>query len=245
MYNVKVFPSFNAAQNASENDLEFLECLKKAKKESGARFINFSAYRFKTQEPEAIHFVTYPLDWVTHYIKSNYMNIDPLIDFDYRRISFMDWEEIRRTKSVEHFFEDFHRRGLGDHGMILTSNLDSGLYGAANFCFNKQKESWSTFRTENMATLRFLTNSLSETYESLYEGRAVRHYNITQREKECLYWVAMGRTDEEVGALLKIGKWTVVSHLKSAKYKLGCVNRTAAVARAISSGLIKLKIDDA
>ena len=244
MYNVKVFPSFNAAPNASENDLQFLKHLRNARRESGAGYINFSAYRYKAEGPEAIHFVTYPLDWVTHYIRSNYMDIDPLVHFDYRRISFLDWEEIRRTKTAENFFQDFHQRGLGDHGVILTCHRESGLYGVTNYCFDRPSEGWESFRGERMEILRFMTNNLSEAYESIYDGQAVRKYKITSREKECLFWVAMGKTDEEIGELLSIGKWTVVSHLKSAKYKLGSVNRTSAVARALATGIIKMKIDD-
>lgn len=243
MYNVKVFPSFSPGTNSSDKDLEFLAHLRNAQKETGARFVNFSAYRFKAEKPDTIHFVTYPLDWVTHYIRSNYMDIDPLIHFDYRRISFLEWEEFRRTRSAEAFFEDFQSRGLGDHGVILTCHRQSGIYGVSNFCFSRPAQGWEAFRRERMEILRFLTNDLTETYETIYDGMARRQFNITNREKECLFWVAMGKTDEEIGDLLSIGKWTVVSHLKSAKYKLGTANRTAAVARALATGVIKLEID--
>jgi len=92
-----------------------------------------------------------------------------------------------------------------------------------------------------MELLRFLSQSLCEAYDRIYAVQPSRTYKITKREKECLYWVALGKTDEEIGKLLDIGKWTVVSHLKSAKFKLDCSNRSAAVARAIAAGIIKIR----
>jgi DNA-binding CsgD family transcriptional regulator len=53
--------------------------------------------------------------------------------------------------------------------------------------------------------------------------------------------VALGKTDEQIASAIRIGKWTVVGHLQSIKFKLGCSNRTSAVAFAITSGLIDLR----
>ncbi|MEZ5801786.1 MAG: LuxR C-terminal-related transcriptional regulator [Nitratireductor sp.] len=53
--------------------------------------------------------------------------------------------------------------------------------------------------------------------------------------------LAQGKTDDEIATLLGLGKWTIVGHLQSAKYKLGSSNRTSAVATAITHGIISLK----
>lgn len=244
MYNVKIFPSFQSAAGATERDQRFLRRLIAAKADSKAKYVNFSAYRFKSDEAEAVHFITYPLDWVTHYIRSNYIEIDPLFHIDFRRISALDWTEIRHTDETGKFFEDFQERGLGDHGMVITDYLQSGIYAVANFCFGCSDEQWAKVRGHRLETLRLLTHSLGDAYEHIYNENAGSQFKITKRERECLYWVAAGKTDEEIGQLLSVGKWTVVSHLKSAKYKLGAANRASAVAKAMSSGIIKFEIDD-
>lgn len=92
-----------------------------------------------------------------------------------------------------------------------------------------------------MELLRFLGERLSRRYEKLYDNSPARLCNITKREKECLFWVAMGKTDEQIGETLCIGKWTVVSHLKSAKHKLSSSNRASAVAMAMALGIIDIR----
>jgi len=61
---------------------------------------------------------------------------------------------------------------------------------------------------------------------------------LSDRERECLFWVAEGKTSEEVGVILGLSASTANSHLTSAMQKLGARNRALAVATAIRQGLI-------
>ncbi|MCU0789789.1 MAG: LuxR C-terminal-related transcriptional regulator, partial [Nitratireductor sp.] len=88
---------------------------------------------------------------------------------------------------------------------------------------------------------RFEADRAAESYMEVYAEAARRPNRLTNRELQVLHHVALGRTDDQIADLMGIGKWTVVGHLQSVKYKLGCSNRTAAVAFAITSGLINLK----
>jgi len=58
-------------------------------------------------------------------------------------------------------------------------------------------------------------------------------YALTGRERECLTWVAMGKTDRELAEMLNISERTVVFHIKNAKTKLGANTRLQAVLTAI------------
>ena len=51
---------------------------------------------------------------------------------------------------------------------------------------------------------------------------------LTPRESEVLYWVSMGKTNEEVGTILGARPLTVKKHLEHIYDKLGVSNRTAA-----------------
>lgn len=57
---------------------------------------------------------------------------------------------------------------------------------------------------------------------------------LTERERECLRWAAAGKTDWEIATILRISENTANRHVTSATRKLGCVNRTHAVATAIA-----------
>ena len=60
---------------------------------------------------------------------------------------------------------------------------------------------------------------------------------LTPRELECLHWTAKGKTAWEIGEILMISQRTAQQHLVNALQKLRAVNKTHAVAKAVSLGL--------
>jgi DNA-binding NarL/FixJ family response regulator len=56
---------------------------------------------------------------------------------------------------------------------------------------------------------------------------------LTPREAEVLFWVARGKTNDEIATVLSIGLTTVKKHLESTYAKLGVENRTTAAAMAL------------
>ncbi|WP_295808673.1 autoinducer binding domain-containing protein [uncultured Nitratireductor sp.] len=60
---------------------------------------------------------------------------------------------------------------------------------------------------------------------------------LTPREKECLQWAALGKSEWEVSQILGISEHTAEKHLLNAKTKLGASNRVHAVAEAIRCGV--------
>ena len=56
---------------------------------------------------------------------------------------------------------------------------------------------------------------------------------LSPREIECLRWAAAGKTDAEIGALLKISARTARFHFENAKKKLGVATRVQAVTEAL------------
>jgi LuxR family quorum sensing-dependent transcriptional regulator len=61
---------------------------------------------------------------------------------------------------------------------------------------------------------------------------------LTARERDCLAFVADGRTDWEISTLLGISESTTRFHLNNARRKLGAVNRAQAVARLAIRGML-------
>jgi DNA-binding CsgD family transcriptional regulator len=67
---------------------------------------------------------------------------------------------------------------------------------------------------------------------------AVRFRNISEREKEVLYWMAEGKTAEEIGIILGISKRTVEWHAHQAKTRARAANIVQTVAMAVKYGVI-------
>lgn len=68
---------------------------------------------------------------------------------------------------------------------------------------------------------------------------------LSTRESDILRHLALGRTDKQIAAHLRISVKTVNHHVTRILLKLGADNRTHAVARALMSQLISLRATDA
>lgn len=63
---------------------------------------------------------------------------------------------------------------------------------------------------------------------------------LTPQELECLRWCKDGKTNWEIGEILRISEKTVEFHLTNVMKKLGANNRISAVITGIKAGLISL-----
>jgi DNA-binding CsgD family transcriptional regulator len=61
---------------------------------------------------------------------------------------------------------------------------------------------------------------------------------LSEREKSCLSWTALGKSSWEIGQILSISENAVVFHIKNAMRKLGASSRTLAAFKAVELGLI-------
>jgi LuxR family quorum sensing-dependent transcriptional regulator len=61
---------------------------------------------------------------------------------------------------------------------------------------------------------------------------------LAERELDCLNWTAAGKTSAEIAQILGLSEHTVNHYLNKVTRKLGSVNRTHAVAKALRMGLI-------
>jgi DNA-binding CsgD family transcriptional regulator len=70
----------------------------------------------------------------------------------------------------------------------------------------------------------------------LVEANAARLAALSERERQIMVWVAMGKTNPEIGCILRISEFTVKNHMKSIFGKLDVTNRAQAVAKLTRIG---------
>jgi len=72
------------------------------------------------------------------------------------------------------------------------------------------------------------------------EGARAAHGGsvLTPRETEILRWIYLGKSNFEVGAILKISPLTVKNHVQKILRKLNVVNRTQAVGKALETRVL-------
>jgi DNA-binding CsgD family transcriptional regulator len=62
--------------------------------------------------------------------------------------------------------------------------------------------------------------------------------NLSDREKTCLNWVALGKSSWDIGTIIGLSEHTVNFHLKNAMKKLSATSRMIACLKAVRLGLI-------
>jgi DNA-binding CsgD family transcriptional regulator len=72
------------------------------------------------------------------------------------------------------------------------------------------------------------TNTTASTFAAV-SGRL----SITSREAQVLHWLAVAKTNREIGTILGVSSRTVGKHVENILAKLGVENRTAAAMHAL------------
>lgn len=69
------------------------------------------------------------------------------------------------------------------------------------------------------------------------EEPCAKKFNLTQKEREVLHYLAKGCSNKEIANLMKVGPGTINSHLDNIYQKLHCSNRLEASFLALKNGL--------
>jgi len=97
-----------------------------------------------------------------------------------------------------------------------------------------RQEIWNTIRLVH-AGQSSMSPSIAATI-----AEAFSKPELSQREKEVLQMIALGKSNKEVGVSLFISEGTVKTHVKNILSKLDAMSRTEAIAIASKRGLVKL-----
>lgn len=81
---------------------------------------------------------------------------------------------------------------------------------------------------------------VSERAAARLAERAMAGGALSPREIEVLKWIAQGKSNKEIAALLFISEGTVKTHVLSIHEKLGVGDRTEAVVTAIKRGILRI-----
>jgi DNA-binding CsgD family transcriptional regulator len=139
--------------------------------------------------------------------------------------------DVASTTELHHL--DYYQhalRPLGlEHQMRLWLTAPPGV--ARYFCISRTYAS-GDFTERERELLQLLRPALNAIRARFDAGDAPGVEGLSDREAEVLGWVARGKKNGEIAALLLVSPHTVRTHLENAYAKLGVHSRTAAVRRA-------------
>lgn len=196
------------------------------------------------EHPHQLRMGTYPEAWVSHYFERDYISIDPIITHCHDHATPVVWDDAQQLErkivdphlqKIRQLFGEAREFGL-DAGVSIPLHGPGVSWGLMSFASDALR---STDFVQMLPELHLMAHFVHESARRFVRSRTPAQLpTLTKRERECLSWAAEGKTSWEIGQLLNISERTSIFHLQNATHKLGVSGRQAAIARAVSLGLI-------
>ncbi|MHB8884738.1 MAG: autoinducer binding domain-containing protein [Methylovirgula sp.] len=185
---------------------------------------------------------TRPADYIEHYFQNNRVQHDPVITQLWRSLAPFTWEELKTTRKLnktERFIIDEAKDFGANDGVvvpIVSANGSIGIFSACGLLPNLSQRARSALEIIGI----YSYHALQRTQVEDRRQQGEQYIPLTPREREIMRWVATGKSDDEIAAILTIGRETVTTHVENAKRKLNAARRTYAVVQALRYGEISL-----
>ena len=170
---------------------------------------------------------------VDRYIEQDYVHADQLVRQVFRSTAPFQWSEVIDLEPSDSATRRIHaeRSEFGITAGITVPIYDSKGYAGVVGLAGPQSIDWRSSTSLTVASV-FFHNRLA----TLDRGRLQSDDLLTSREIECLKWAAEGKSDWEIGQILRISAKTVNYHIENVKRKFGVPTRVQAVVSAFRYG---------
>lgn len=188
------------------------------------------------------HHITsgYPDPWQRIYAERNYVMRDPTVAYCQTHRDPVVWSQalFSNAPALE-VWEEARAHGIG-FGISVPTHERTGTKSMVSLV---RDQSWSNDPREQlqlMSAAKVLA-SCAHLASNRLSGAPAQPDNaitLTPQEKNCLRWIAQGKTSWEIGQIMKIATPTVNFHLKNLMRKLDVVSRSQAIALAMRMNLL-------
>lgn len=183
---------------------------------------------------------TYSDAWRNRYIEQNYLRIDPVVTGCFQRFHPVDWKRLDWSgKNVRAFMEDAMQHGVGNQGYSIPIRGPKGQFALFTANHHCDDDTWATFTEAHGRALILIGHFMNRKALEFETDRLPdQSRNLSPREVDAMTLLAIGYSRAQVANSLRISEHTLRVYIESARFKLGALNTTHAVARALSQGLI-------
>jgi len=183
---------------------------------------------------------TYNDAWVQRYLDQNYLRIDPVITGCFQRFHPVDWKRLDwSSKHARVFLADALDHGLGRQGYSIPIRGPNGQFALFTVNHNCDDDQWAAFTEEHSRDLILIAHYFNRKALEFEPNRTPEQSRaLSPREIDAMTLLAMGYSRAQVADTLSISEHTLRVYIESARFKLGAMNTTHAIARAMSRGLI-------
>ncbi|MEO0862841.1 MAG: autoinducer binding domain-containing protein [Pseudomonadota bacterium] len=185
--------------------------------------------------------VTYPTGWVDAYLDNNFHTIDPVVLSCFRGFTPVDWKTLDWSgRQARTLLGEAVTNGVGNQGYSLPIRGPSGQFALFTVNHKVRDETWGRFTRSHMNELLLAAHYVNERALAIESDAPQPQQALSPRETDALTLLASGASRAQAAEKLKISEHTLRVYIESARFKLGAMNTTHAVANALSRGLICL-----
>lgn len=183
---------------------------------------------------------TYSQQWQDKYLAENYLRIDPVIQGCFQRFHPVDWKRLDwSSKAAREFLKVSNTYGVGNQGFSIPIRGPHGQFALFTANHSCGDETWAAFTQTHRRDLILIAHYFNEkALEFEPDRQPEQPQALSPREIDAMTLLAVGYSRAQVANKLSISEHTLRVYIESARFKLGALNTTHAVARAMSRGLI-------
>lgn len=183
---------------------------------------------------------TYSSEWVDRYLEKDYLRMDPVIFGCFQRFTPVDWKQLDwSSKAAKAFFRDAIDYGVGNQGLSIPIRGPNGQFALFTLNDNTTDAAWERMIAQHERDFVVIAHEFNRKALSFdTSGEKQASPSLSPREAAAITHVAKGLSRSQAAKKMGISEHTLRVYIESARHKLGAMNTTHAVARALSMGLI-------
>lgn len=179
----------------------------------------------------------FPDGWLENYVRCGYQDSDPMLRLCHRSVGLIswkmsDWDGLLNARQ-QAWRSDNEQAGIHS-GLTIPDRSDQHFRVIALCGENAKDLNPNDKRALHYAGLEAL-HRMQQLGLRLDQDTFPA---LSPRERECLRWMAAGKSDWEIGQILSISAKTVSTHVDRLKNKLGVGTRAQVLVSALRHGAI-------
>ena len=190
-------------------------------------------------KPPHVMLAKIPIGWAELYLEHNYQQVDPIVHLCRRSSRPFSWPNglegvVPTGRSAEVM------KRARDFGLVEGFTCPIHGFDGATSCVSLSATSELGLDRQTQPAIHLMAIYAFERVRELREGQAPAPAGLSAREREVLTWAAAGKSAAAIAKILNITERTAIAHTVNATHKLGALNKTQAVAKALQNKLINI-----
>lgn len=192
-------------------------------------------------EGKLLPMLSCPAEWGARYVERGYRDVDPVVAAGALANLPVDWRTIdRRGLHARRVLEEAQDFGFGPLGLTFPVRGALGDYALFTVTSGTSDEAWERDKRlymRDFQLIAYLVHGRVLEFECRPALASIKP--LSPRERECLRWAALGKTNKAIARELKISERVVRAYFETSRQKLKCLNRSHVVSRALSLQFIQ------